>query len=411
MSNFFLWHPSRPRAPAPIPRTIWALGFVSLFMDVSSEMIHSVLPIFVVSVLGVSAAGLGVMEGIAEAAVMLTKMISGALSDALGKRKALALWGYGLAALTKPLFALAPSFGVVFGARLIDRIGKGIREAPRDALIGDVVGPHQRGASFGLRQALDTAGALLGPLGALLVMLLSNDDFRLVFWLAVPPAFIAVAVLARFVKEPRAVSASQSRPFGLRLSELRHFSRAFWATVAIGAAFTLARFSEAFLLLRARGIGLDLALLPLVMMTLNAAYVVSAYPAGRLSDLVDRRIVLAAAAGVLVLADMVLAAWTTIAGLMVGTALWGLHMGLSQGLFAALIVDHAPRARRGTAFGLFSLVSGLALLAASVGAGQLWDRVGPATMFYAGAALAALTLGGLLMQLLRSPSPPPPHSA
>jgi MFS family permease len=383
------------RSPRGVPRGVWALGVVSLLMDLSSEMIHSLLPIFLVSVLGTSAAAVGVLEGVAEALVLVVKMVSGTLSDWLGQRKSLALLGYGLAALTKPLFPLADSFALVFVARLIDRVGKGIRDAPRDALITDLSPEAVRGASFGLRQSLDTVGAIGGPLAATVIMLASAGSFRLVFWVAVLPAIACVAVLALFVKEPsREPEARVTRP-RLDWRELRHFSRAFRWIVAIGGVLTLARFSEAFLVLRARDLGLGLDYVPLVMVAMNIVYAASAYPAGMLSDRLDRRLVLAGGMLVLVGADLVLARAAGTLGLLAGVALWGLHMGLSQGLLAALVADAAPADRRGTAFGFFNLASGAVLLMASVLAGELWDHFGSAATFYAGALFAALALAGL----------------
>lgn len=379
-----------------IPRSIWALGFVSLFMDVSSEMIHSVLPIFLVARLGASAAAVGVLEGVAEATALVTKMFSGAMSDWLGKRKALALAGYGLAALTKPLFPLAGSYGVVFTARLLDRIGKGIRGAPRDALVADLTPKELWGASYGLRQSLDTVGAFSGPLAATLLMLASGGDFRFVFWIAVLPAFVSVTTLALWVHEPPKDSLARIARLELHWKELRHFSSAFWSVAAIGALFMLARFSEAFLVLRAGNVGLGHDYVPLVMVVMNVAFAVSAYPAGLLSDRVDRRLLLAIGAAVLVVADLVLAIATRVPGMIVGVALWGLHMGFSQGLLAALVADTAPIDRRGTAFGLFNLLSGITLLLASVMAGELWDRIGPSATFYASAGFAGLALVGLL---------------
>ena len=391
-----------------VPRGVWALGVVSLLSDFSSEMIHSLLPVFLVSVLGASAAAVGVLEGVSEALVLVVKMVSGTLSDWLGKRKALALAGYGLAALTKPLFPLADSFAVVFIARALDRIGKGIRGAPRDALITDLSPEAVRGASFGLRQSLDTVGAIAGPLAATVIMLASGGSFRLVFWVAVLPAIACVAVLALFVKEPsREPEPRMTRP-RLDLRELRHFSRAFWGVVAIGGVLTLARFSEAFLVLRARDLGLGLYYVPLVMVVMNIVYAASAYPAGMLSDRLDRRLVLAGGTLVLVGADLVLARAAGTLGLLAGVALWGLHMGLSQGLLAALVADAAPADRRGTAFGLFNLVSGAVLLMASVLAGELWDHFGSAATFYAGALFAALALAGLAAERRWAESRPRP---
>ena len=386
---------------AAIPRGVWALGIVSLLMDLSSEAIHSLLPIFLVSVLGASATALGLLEGVAEAAVLVTKMASGALSDRLGKRKLLTAVGYGIAAATKPFFALATSVGVVFAARLVDRVGKGIREAPRDALMADLTPERVRGASYGLRQSLDTVGALLGPLAATLIMVLSGGAIRLVFWIAVLPAGAAIAVLLAFVREPAAApSPTDDRP-RLSLLELRRFPAAFWFVVPVGAVLTLARFSEAFLVLRAAELGIAVAYVPLVMTIMNVAYAASAYPAGRLSDRIDRRLILCVAAVFLVAADLVLARWATVTGLAVGVVLWGLHLGSSQGLLAALVADAAPAGRRGTAFGVFNLVSGAMLLIAGGVAGELWDRVGAAATFYAGAVFAGLALLGLLIQLRR----------
>jgi len=382
-----------------VPRNIWALGFVSLFMDVSSEMIHSLLPVFVVSILGVSVTAFGLLEGIAEATVNIIKIFSGALSDWSGKRKPLALAGYGIAALTKPLFPLANSFSTVFAARLLDRTGKGIREAPRDALVADLV-PHEiRGASYGLRQSLDTIGAFVGPICAIALMLAFSGNFRQVFWVAVFPAFVSVAILAVGVQEPTISSTPNSARPRLHWHDLRNFSRAFWAIVIVGAVFTLARFSEAFLVLRANSLGLSNDYVPLVLVVMNVVYAASSYPAGHLSDRIDRRHVLAAGAVILIVADVVLARAAGFAWLAVGIALWGLHMGFTQGLLAALVADAAPADRRGTAFGLFNLLSGVVLLFASVLAGALWDHFGPSSIFYAGASFATLALMGIFMQL------------
>lgn len=378
-----------------IPRGVWALGMVSLLMDFSSEMVHSLLPVFLVSVLGVGATAIGFLEGIAEALVLVVKMISGPASDFLGKRKGLALLGYGLAAVAKPLFPLAHSFTIVFVARILDRIGKGIRGAPRDALVADLAPKAVRGAAFGLRQSLDTIGAIGGPLVASLLMVASGADFRLVFWIAVIPAALCVIVLALFVHEPaRAPVAVEQRP-RLTWAELARFSTAFWWVVAVGGVLTLARFSEAFLVLRAQSVGLAIDYVPLVMVVMNIGYTVSAYPAGVLSDRMDRGRVLAVGVFVLIAADLVLARAQGIVGLCVGVVLWGLHMGLSQGLLAALVVDAAPSDRRGSAFGLFNLVSGIVLLAASVIAGALWDLGGASATFNAGALFAALAFLGL----------------
>ena len=370
-----------------LPRGVWALGFVSLLMDTSSEMIHALLPVFLVSVLGASVTFVGIVEGLAEATASITKVFSGTLSDWLGKRKQLVVLGYGLAAFTKPFFALAPTVGWVLGARLADRVGKGIRGAPRDALLADLTPPAVRGASFGLRQTLDTVGAFAGPLLAIVTMSLTGGSFRTVFWLAVIPAVLCVAVLILFVREPGPARTAHVRS-PLRSAGAR--GKAFWTVVLVAALFTLARFSEAFLILKVAAVGLPAAYVPLVLVLMNVAYAGCAYPAGWLSDRANRWTVIGAGAVLLIGADLVLAASTSIAGALVGIALWGLHMGFTQGSFAALVADAARPEQRGTAFGVFNLVTGLALLVASVLAGVLWDIGGARLTFLAGAGLTAL---------------------
>ncbi|MEZ5931778.1 MAG: MFS transporter [Alphaproteobacteria bacterium] len=375
-----------------IPRSIWALGLVSLFMDASSELIHSLLPLFMTTVLGTSVLVVGLIEGIAEATASIVKVFSGALSDYLGRRKLLTVIGYGLAALTKPLFPLAGSAGMVLSARFLDRIGKGIRGAPRDALIGDIAPPDLRGASYGLRQALDTAGAFAGPLLAIGLMMLLAGDIRAVFWIAVIPAFIALAVLIVGVREPESHAAAGPKRSPIRFAELKGIGSAYWGVVVFGALLALARFSEAFLLLRADSVGLAIAFAPLVMVVMNLVYALSAYPAGALSDRMDRRSVIAIGCTLLIIADLLLALAGGPAAMLAGVAVWGLHMGLTQGLLAAMIADAAPPDLRGTAFGVFNLISGVAMLIASLLAGWLWQVQGPAATFLAGAALTALAL-------------------
>jgi MFS family permease len=371
-----------------MPRSVWALGLVSLCMDTSSEMIHALLPVFLVTVLGTSVTAVGFLEGAAEAIASITKVFSGALSDRLGRRKLLTVVGYGLAALTKPVFALAPSAAWVFAARFTDRIGKGIRGAPRDALIADVTPEEIRGAAFGLRQALDTVGAFLGPLLAIGLMMLLNDRFRSVFWVAVIPAALAVVLLVTLVAEPR---HTRERPAPQPLFRAIGTLRArYWWLVTVAGLFTLARFSEAFLILKASAAGLGAAYVPAVLVIMNIAYSLSAYPAGWLSDRVNRWGVLAVGSSLLVIADVVLAASATLTGALAGIAIWGLHMGFTQGLFSALVADTSEAAQRGTAFGVFNLVSGLALLVASVLAGLVWDAYGPRATFLAGAAITVL---------------------
>ncbi len=382
---------------ARIPRGVWALGFVSMFMDISSEMIHALFPIYLVSVLGASMVTVGLIEGIAEATAMITKVFSGVLSDWLGRRKLLAAIGYGLAAFTKPVFPLASSIGWFVAARFIDRIGKGIRGAPRDALVADITPDDLRGASFGLRQSLDTIGAFTGPLLAIGLMLLSANNFKLVFWIAVIPAFVAFALLVYGVEEPaRKPGATQAkRP--LQLSDAKRLPAAFWAVVAIAGVFTLARFSEAFLILKAQNVGMPIALIPAVMVVMNIVYALVSYPVGVLSDRIGRDGLLFAGIGLLIVADVILAVSGTVPAVLAGVMFWGLHMGMTQGLLATLVADTAPEDLRGTAFGLFNLASGVAMLAASVIAGGLWDAYGPQTTFLAGAVFTVIALGGLLL--------------
>lgn len=384
-----------------IPRSVWALGFVSLLMDISSEMIHSLLPLFMVTTLGASSTIIGLIEGAAEATALIVKIFSGVLSDYLGKRKGLALLGYGLGALTKPLFAIAASSGVVLSARLIDRVGKGIRGAPRDALIADIAPLDIRGAAFGLRQSLDTVGAFLGPLLAVALMLLWADDFRAVFWVAVIPGLLAVLVLLLGVQEPESIN-KQQRSNPIRRDNLKRLGAAYWQVVIIGAVFTLARFSEAFLVLRAQQSGIPIAWVPLVMVAMNVVYAASAYPFGKLSDRINPTKLLAWGLIVLVAADLVLASSADWPVVLVGVTLWGIHMGMSQGLLAKMVADTAPQDLRGTAYGFFNLVSGIAMLIASVLAGLLWDNYGAPSTFYAGAVFCLLTLLALIARRLKA---------
>lgn len=378
-----------------IPGSIWALGFVSMFMDISSEMIHSLLPVFLVSVLGAGPLAVGIIEGVAEATASITRIFSGVLSDYLGKRKLLVSIGYGMAAITKPLFPLAASMGWVLTARFVDRIGKGIRGAPRDALVGDLAPPALRGACYGLRQSLDTVGAFVGPMLAAVLMAATADDFRLVFWVAAVPAFVAVALLVVGVHEPAAARPPGEARAPLRASEVWQLGAPYWWLVLIASVLTLARFSEAFLLLRAQSVGLAVALIPLVLAVMNVVYALSAYPAGYLSDRMDRRTLVALGALVLIASDLALARATGVGHALLGAVLWGLHMGLTQGLLAALVTDTAPARLRGTAFGILNLAGGAAMLIASVLAGWLWSRYGPPATFYAGAAFTFAALGGL----------------
>jgi len=382
-----------------IPAGVWVLGFVSLLMDISSEMIHALLPVYLVTVLGASMLAVGFIEGIAEATAMIVKIFSGALSDWLGKRKLLAAIGYGLAAFTKPIFPLATGIGWIVTARFIDRIGKGIRGAPRDALIADLSPPEVRGASFGLRQSLDTVGAFIGPLAAIGLMELTANNFPAVFWIAVVPAFLSFGLIWLAVKEPVRERTGEEAAQRLRLSDVAGLPAAFWAVVALSAVLTLARFSEAFLILRAQNAGMPVALVPIVLVVMNVVYALTSYPAGVLSDRFGRNGVVIIGVMFLIAADLALAFADNIPIVLVGIALWGLHMGLTQGLLAALVADTAPAHLRGTAFGLFNFASGLAMLIASVLAGALWDHYGSVATFLAGAGFTAASLAGFLWLL------------
>jgi MFS family permease len=380
-----------------IPRSIWALGFVSLLMDVSSEMIHSLLPVFMLTALGISALTIGLIEGAAESTALIVRIFSGTLSDYWGKRKPLAVLGYGLGAVSKLLFALATGVGLVVVGRLTDRVGKGIRGAPRDALVADIAPPKVRGAAFGLRQSLDTVGAFLGPLLAIGLMFLWANDFRAVFWVATVPAFLAVGVLFLGVQEPDKTSGG--KPVNpIRRENLRRLTPAYWWVVGIGAVFTLARFSEAFLVLRAQHGGLPLALTPLVVIAMNVIYSISAYPFGKLSDSISHGKLLAWGLAALIGADIALAYGNHGGWLWGGIALWGLHMGMTQGLLATMVADTAPADLRGTAYGFYNLVSGLGMLLASALAGLLWDQFGASFTFLAGGLFSALALAAVILR-------------
>ena len=378
-----------------LPRAVWALGLTSLFMDTSSELIHGLLPVFLVVTLGASATALGVIEGIAEATAQITRVFSGWLSDALGGRKALTVAGYGLAAATKPLFPLANSIGLVLVARFLDRIGKGIRGAPRDALVADLTPAEKRGEAFGLRQSLDTIGATLGPAAAIALMYLFHDDIRTVLWFAVIPAVLAVVVLVLGVKEPKHAQARARAP--LHAKEITQLPSAYWLVIVAATVFTLARFSEAFLVIRARDGGLALAWAPAVIAVMSLVYAASAYPAGWVQDRIGARPLLLSGLVALIAADLLLDFGQTLLAVFLGICLWGLHMGLTQGVLAALIAETAPVRLRGTAFGLFGLITGLAALLASIIAGLLWDGIGASATFLAGAAFAAAAFAAFLL--------------
>jgi MFS family permease len=377
------------------------MGLASMFMDMSSELIHSLLPVFMVTGLGASMVTVGVLEGVAEATAAITKIFSGALSDFLRKRKLLMVLGYSLAAFTKPIFPLANSVGWVFGARFVDRVGKGIRGAPRDALVADIAPPESRGAAYGLRQALDSVGAVLGPLLAVLFMAWFANNMRAVMWVAVLPAVITVTLLILYVHEPEGTDEAGAVRAPLTLADIRRLSPRYWLVVLLGAVFTLARFSEAFLVLRAQDVGLGIGYVPLVMIVMNVFYASCAYPAGAAADRFSPRTLLLAGLALLIAADLLLAAAQGPPVAFAGAALWGLHMALTQGLLSKLVADVSPADLRGTAFGVFNLISGVALLLASVIAGELWESLGASATFVAGGIFAALAAFGLLAYRLR----------
>lgn len=400
--------PRSRRSVRELPGGLWAMGFASLLMDASSELVHSLLPLFMVSVLGVGVAAIGVIEGVAEATAAFVKAFSGALSDRLGRRKWLMVAGYGLSALTKPVFPLAASVGWVFAGRFVDRVGKGIRGAPRDALVADIVPAPMRGAAYGLRQSLDSVGAVIGPLLALALTAWLALDIASALWVAVVPAAAAVLLLSWFVREPRPDGRDAAARPTLDRALLARLPAGYWGVVALGATFTLARFSEAFLVLRAEDSGMPVPLVPAVMVAMSLVYAIGAYPAGMLADRVPAHRLLAAGLATLVLADVVLAGAANGAAVLAGAALWGLHMGLTQGLMSKLVADAAPVDLRGTAFGVFNLVTGGATLLASVIAGALWSALGPQWTFSAGAGFAAVAMAGVLASARRrAPTPGP----
>jgi MFS family permease len=380
-----------------LPKGIWALGFVSMFMDSSSELVHSLLPIFMATTLGASMVTIGIVEGFAEAAAAITKVFSGVISDYFQKRKFLAVIGYGLAAITKPIFPLATSIGWVFGARFVDRIGKGIRGAPRDALVAEIAPAQLRGAAYGLRQALDSVGAFVGPLLAVAFMIWFANDIKAVLWVAVLPAFIALLLLIVGVREPESLVHAAAHRNLLSLNNTKRLRLRYWLVVALGAVFTLARFSEAFLILRAQDVGLAIGYVPVIMIVMNVVYSIFAYPAGAAADRISARTLLLMGLGILVVADIVLAIAASPGIALLGSAFWGLHMALTQGLLSKLVADTAPADLCGTAFGIFNLVSGGALLLASVIAGSLWNMFGASATFIAGASFAAFAAMGLLL--------------
>ncbi|HAT8179459.1 TPA: MFS transporter [Legionella pneumophila] len=377
-----------------MPSGILALGFVSMLTDLSSELIFSLLPVFLVSVLGTNALVIGLIEGFAESIAPIIRIFSGMYSDYLGKRKTLAIFGYSFSALSKPLFALATNIGMVFLARFLDRIGKGMRGSPRDALVADIAPDTLYGAAYGLRQSLDTVGAVIGPLLALVLMIIWNNNFQAVFWVAVIPGILSVLVLILFVQEPVKPAGTKAiNP--IQPKEIKRLSHAYWYVVIIGAIFTLARFSEAFLLLRAYQVGLPITWIPLILVAMNLMYSVSAYPFGKLADKMNHDKLLIIGLFILIAADLILAFSHSLLFIYIGSCLWGLHMGATQGLLAAMVARTAPNDLRGTAFGFFNLICGIATLIASLLAGLLWDSFGSVFTFSIGALFCILCLLGI----------------
>jgi len=387
--------PSTSHHPDRLPGNVWALGFVSLLMDASSELVRSLLPMLMVTVLGLSMMTVGLVEGLAEATASMVKVVSGTLSDRWRRRKALVIAGYGLSAMSKPVFPLAQSAGWIIGARCVDRVGKGIRGAPRDALVADITPPHLRGAAFGLRQALDSVGAVVGPLLAVVLVTWLGGNIRAALWFAVVPGALSVALLALAVREPETPSVREGRP-PIILADLHALPRRYWLVVGVGVVFTLARFSEAFLVLRAQNVGMAVAHVPFVMVVMSAVYAAGAYPSGAVADRIGARALLTAGLVILVCADLILAGARDATHVLIGAGCWGLHMAFTQGLFSKLVADTASSNLRGTAFGIFNLAVGGALLAASVIAGALWSTVGPQATFWSGAGLAGLAAAGVI---------------
>jgi len=380
-----------------IPRGVWVLGFVSMLMDISSEMIHSVLPLFLVSVLGLPVLEVGLIDGVAEATTQITKAFSGAIADHFGKRKLLTLIGYGLAAASKPIFPLAHGLTAVLAARFMDRFGKGIRGAPRDALIADMVPDHLRGASFGLRQALDSVGAVLGPLIAFALMELTANKFRIAMALAVIPAVLSVVLLARQVEEKAPIDTNGRESGRIRWEHLLVLGRPYWVFVGFAALLTLPRFGEAFLLLRAGNVGLNAGLVPLVYVAMNVVYSLAAFPAGSLSDRMGRRGFIVIGFGMLIVSDVVLALAPSPLMVFIGAALWGIHLALTQGVLSAMVADVAPVRLRATAFGVFSTATGCAMLISGLAAGELWDSISAAAPFWTAAGVMTAALATFVL--------------
>ncbi len=389
----------RADAPAPgLTRNVWALGITSLLTDVSSEMIVPVLPLFITGVLHASVASLGVIEGVAESTASLLRLSSGWLSDRIGRRKPFLVLGYGISGVAKTAFALARTWPAVLALRFADRVGKGLRNPPRDALLADSVAPAWRGRAFGMHRALDTLGAGVGPLVAYALLARWPDGFRRIFLVSGVPAVMSLIVLGLFVRAPRRAAGGPLR--GLHL-EFRALPGAVKRFLLADGIFQLGNSSMAFVMLRARDGGTPAAAVPLVYLLYNLVYAALSVPVGALSDRLGRRPFLVAAYLLYALAYGLLA-WSGAPALVIAAmAVYGVHSALVEVSQRSLLADLVVAERRGTAYGIYHTVVGLALLPASVGAGMLWDRFGARVTFGADAALALLA--GLLFVVLLPP--------
>lgn len=380
----FRFGPSR----SAIPATVWMVGFVSLLMDVSSEMINTLLPLYLAGGLGASALAIGFIEGISVAIATASKFLSGVLADFSRRAKPIAVLGYGLAALSRLIFPLATSVDLIVLARAMDRVGKGIRGAPRDAIVAAVTPQGMRGASFGLRKSLDTVGGFLGPLIAIAAMLLLAGDIVTVFWLAALPAGMAVAVLIFAVREPAESRAEIKNIPAFRFADAFRLNPAIWTVICLAGVIMLARFSEAFLLLKSVEAGFSLTWVPVSIVIMHGVYGLCAYPVGKLSDTIGNTGLLLCSLVFLVVAHLTIAFSATVWEFVIGIVFWGLHMGFSQGLLGAMVADASPAGLRASAFGAFNLVTGIVLLIGNVAAGWLWQDLGSHAPFIAGALLS-----------------------
>jgi len=386
-----------------IPRPVWVLGWVSFFADLSSELIYPIIPIFLTVTLGAPATAVGVTEGVAEATANVTRLFSGRWSDRAGARKPFVVAGYSLAAAGKLVLCVAPVWGFAVAGRAVDRFGKGLRSAPRDALLADFAGESDRGKIFGFHRSFDTMGAIGGPLVGLAFLALAGNHLRWAIALSLIPAVASVLVLTRLPEHappPRPTAADHTESGGL--------PRAYWLFLAASAIFMVGNSSDAFLILRSKDIGLSTTLVVLAYVLYNTVYAGAAYPAGMLSDRIPRPVLLVC--GYLVFSAVYFGfarienehlVWPLMAA-------YGFYIAATEGVMKAAVVDLAPAQRRSSALGTFQGITGLTVLGASIGAGILWDTVGPQAPFYLGSACAlvaaAVTAALLLAGALRPPA-------